>query len=251
MNIEFSGKAVLVTGASSGLGRATALKFAAAGAAVCLVDINQAGLDRTQAELQALGAKSVTCCSDIAVKANCVAAVQSAIDAFGRLDVLCNVAGVVKFARFTEITEADWDWVMKVNLYAPFYLCQAAVPHLLESHGNIVNIASSAAFRGESYLCSYATSKAALVHLTKSMAMEFSHAPIRINAVAPGGMQTGMADSVKIPADLDGSLIARYSGLRGISQPEDIADTVLFVASDRAKSMHGACVSVDGGIAAD
>jgi len=251
MDINFSGKIALVTGASSGLGRATALGFAAAGASVFLVDINQAGLDETKAAIDAAGGVSAIFCGDISAKANCVAAVEAAVAAFGRLDILCNVAGIVKFARIPDVTEADWERMMRVNLHGPFYLCQAAIPHLLASHGNIVNVASSAALKGQAYLCPYATSKAALVHMTKSMAMEYVHKPIRINAVAPGSMHTGMAETTTIPEGLDFSLIGRYSGLRAISTPEDVAETILFVASDHAKSIHGACVSVDGGITAD
>jgi meso-butanediol dehydrogenase/(S,S)-butanediol dehydrogenase/diacetyl reductase len=246
----FSGKAVFVTGAASGLGRATAIAFAAENASVCLVDINADGLQQTEREIRAIGASVISCCADIASKPNCQQAIDAAVNQFGRLDVLCNIAGMLKFAHCTDISADDWNRIIGVNLSAAFFLSQAAIPHLLKTSGNIVNVASSAAFVGEAYLVPYATTKAALVHMTKSMAMEYLKQPLRINAIAPGGMLTGMANQIALPEGIDGELMQRYCGVRAASQPEEIAKLVLYLASDDAKSVHGACFAIDGGISA-
>lgn len=250
MQFEFDGKVILVTGAASGLGRATARVFAQHGAALCLIDINESGLHEVQTEIEQLGRDCLICCTDISAKVNCEATVTAAIARFGRLDVLCNVAGIIKLAHTVDVTAADWDRIVGVNLSGPFFLSQAAIPHLLKSEGNIVNVASSAAFVGEAYLVPYATTKAGLVHMTKSMAMEFMRQPIRINAVAPGGMMTAMGSTISPPEGMDFELVQRFTGMRGVSQPEEVANLILYLASDNAKFVHGACLSIDGGITA-
>src|SRR5579862_4530187 len=211
---NMKGKAVLVTGAASGLGRATALALGRAGADVCVVDVNEAGLEETAGQLRALGAKALVQAADLSRANNCREAVATAVAAFGRLDALCNVAGIIIFAHSAEMREADWEKTIAVNLSAPFYLSQAAIPHLLDKNGAIVNVTSSAAFVGEAYVAAYCATKAGLTHMTKAMAMEFMHKPIRINAVAPGGMMTNIASTLKMPEDVDYTLIKRFSGLR-------------------------------------
>ncbi|MBY0423677.1 MAG: SDR family oxidoreductase, partial [Parvularculaceae bacterium] len=187
---------------------------------------------------------------DLAEKRDCDGAVPAAIAAFGRLDALCNIAGVVSFANTPEMPEADYRRVIAVNLSAPFFLSQAAIPHLLATEGAIVNVVSTAAFVGEAYLAAYCASKAGLVQMTKAMAMEFVHKPIRINAVAPGGMATGIAHDMKIPSGADIALIKRYSGLRGLVEVEDAASVVAHLASPAGRGFHGACVTIDRGITA-
>lgn len=246
----FDDRVVLITGAASGLGRASALAFAAEGAAVFAVDLDAKGLDETLRLSDTDGGRIVACNIDIATPENCRQAVATAVEAFGRLDVLCNIAGIIGFAHATAVTTAAWEKIIAVNLSAPFYLSQAALPHLLEAHGNIVNVASSAAFVGEAYLVPYATTKAGLVHMTRSMAMEYMKQPIRINAIAPGGMMTAMANQINLPEGIDFDLLQRFTGMRTPSQPEEVAELLLYLASDRAKSVHGACFSIDGGITA-
>jgi NAD(P)-dependent dehydrogenase (short-subunit alcohol dehydrogenase family) len=244
------GKAALVTGAASGLGRATALALAKAGADVCLVDIKKAGLEETASQVTGLGTKAHIHATDLSVAANCPAAVAVAVDAFGRLDALCNVAGMIVFAHAHEMKAADWEKTLAVNLSAPFYLIQAAIPHLLKTDGAVVNVSSSGAFIGEAYVAAYCASKAGLNHLTRSLAMEYMHKPIRFNAVAPGGMMTGLAAELKFPEGMERSLMQRYSGLRGLVEVDDVADLVAFLASDASRAYHGACISIDKGITA-
>jgi NAD(P)-dependent dehydrogenase (short-subunit alcohol dehydrogenase family) len=242
------GKAALVTGAASGLGRATAVKLAKAGADLCLVDINGDALAET-ADL--LGkAQVLRHVADLSDPAACKEAVAQAVALFGRLDALCNIAGIIKFANSHEMAEGDYLRTIAINLNAPFFLSQAAIPHLLETNGAIVNCASSAAFIGEAYAAAYCASKAGLVNMTKAMAMEYSRKPIRINAVAPGGMVTNIANGMTMPEGVEYDLIQRFSGMRGTVEVDDVADLITMLASPAGRSYHGACVSIDAGITA-
>jgi NAD(P)-dependent dehydrogenase (short-subunit alcohol dehydrogenase family) len=247
---DMTGKVALVTGAASGLGRATALALGRAGAKICIVDVNQAGLDDTAAEIRALGSEALVFAADLAVADQCSGAVQATIEAFGRLDALCNVAGLIIFANSTEMAAAAWNKTLAVNLSAPFHLSQAAIPHLLAQDGAIVNVASTAAFVGEAYAAAYCASKAGLLQLTKAMAMEYMHKPIRINAVAPGGMATNIAADLRLPDGADIALIKRFSGMRGLVEVDDVAEMIAHLASDAGRAFHGACVTMDRGITA-
>jgi NAD(P)-dependent dehydrogenase (short-subunit alcohol dehydrogenase family) len=144
----------------------------------------------------------------------------------------------------------DWDRIIAVNLTAPFLLAQAAIPHLLETEGAIVNVASSASYVGEAYAVAYCSSKFGLLGMTKALAMEYTHRPIRINAVGPGGMMTNIAANVSFPAEADMALITRYMGLRGTVEVEDVADMIALLASPAGRGFHGACINIDKGITA-
>ena len=244
---DMQGRAALVTGAASGLGRATAIVLARAGADLAIVDINAAGLDETAKEIRDAGARALVLARDIAEASTCREIVAEAVAAYGRLDALCNVAAVLTFAHSTEMTEAQWRRLIDVNLSAPFFLMQAAIPQILEREGAIVNVTSQAAFLPQAYSTAYSASKAALTMLTRAWAMEYMHKPIRINAVAPGGMATNIMSGTAFPDGADMSLIQRYMGLRGVLDTEEIARMVAYLASPAAKAFHGACVNIDGG----
>jgi NAD(P)-dependent dehydrogenase (short-subunit alcohol dehydrogenase family) len=247
---RFDGKAVIVTGAASGLGKATAFAFASLGADLAICDVDGEGLAATAAEIAAAGATVFQRTVDLADPAACRRFVNEAADALSGIDVLVNVAGVLGFTKVLDVTEKLWNRVMAVNLSAPFWLSQAALPHLLARGGNIVNVASSGAIVGEAYLVPYAASKAALVHMTKSMAMEFIKQDIRINAVAPGAMVTNIAANDARPEDADLELLQRFMSIRPAADPAQVADLIVYVASDRASNIHGACLSTDAGITA-
>lgn len=247
---SMKGKAALVTGAASGLGRATAYALGRAGANVCAVDVNAAGLEETARELAALGARALVHATDLSVRDNCIAAVAAAVGESGRLDALCNVAGIIVMCNAHEMRAVDYERTVAVNLNAPFYLMQSAIPHLLETDGAVVNVTSSAAFVGEAYAAAYCATKAALTHMTKALAMEYVHKPIRFNAVAPGGMATNIGNTIKFPEGVDYSLIKRYTGLRGLIEVDDAAELIAFLASDAGRSYHGACINIDRGITA-
>lgn len=242
------GKAAIVTGAASGLGRATALKLAEAGAQLLLVDIHEDRLNETGSMLS--GSDVVLHVANLGDPETCAPVVEAAVARFGKLDALCNVAGIIRMTHFEQMRRSDYDLTIAVNMTAPILLCHAAIPHLLESEGAIVNVCSSAAFLGEAYAAAYCASKAGLLGATKAMAMEYSRKPIRINAVAPGGMMTNISDGMSFPEDAEMDLIARYSGLRGLVEVDDVADMVAFLASPQGRSYHGACINVDAGITA-
>ena len=247
---DMKGEAAVVTGAASGLGRATAVKLAEAGANLCLVDFNQAGLDETAAMLSDSGVEVILHLADLSDPDACRAPVDVAVERFGRLDALCNIAGLIRFANSPQMPREDWDRTIAVNLTAPFLLSQAAIPHLLETEGAIVNCSSTAAFVGEAYAAAYCASKVGLLQMTKAMAMEFSRKPIRINAVAPGGMMTNIGNNMQMPENVEIDLIQRFSGLRGLVEVDDVADVICMLASDAGRGFHGSCVTIDAGITA-
>lgn len=250
MNTDMSGKAALITGAASGLGRATALAFAAAGADLWLVDVNAAGLDETVAMLADSGSAVGHEVVDLSDPEACMQAVVAAVARFGRLDALCNVAGLIYLANTPQMPMEQYRRTIDVNLSAPFHLSQAAIPHLIESHGAIINVASSAAHIGEAYAAAYCASKWGILGMTKAMAMEFQKAPIRINAVAPGGMVTNIATNFVPPEGCDFDLIKRFSGMRGTVEVEDVAAMILMLASEAGRGFHGTCIDIDAGITA-
>ena len=248
--VDMTGKFALVTGAASGLGRGTALALARAGADVCIVDVNPAGLEETAAAIRELGRSVLVHPTDLSQAENCPKAVAAAVEKFGHLDALCNVAGLIMFTNTPEMSVADWNKTIAVNLSAPFHLCQAAIPHLLAREGAIVNVASTAAYIGEAYAAAYCATKAGLLQLTKAMAMEYSKKPIRINAIAPGGMMTNIGNNLKMPEGVDYELIKRFSGLRGLVEVDDVSEMIVILASDAGRGFHGSCVTIDAGITA-
>ncbi|WP_232495700.1 SDR family NAD(P)-dependent oxidoreductase [Novosphingobium kaempferiae] len=246
-NLNLTGKVALVTGAASGLGRAVALKLGAEGAKLWLVDVDAAGLAETVA-MAGTDARSEV--ADLSDPAACHATVTKAVAAFGRLDALCNVAGLIYLANTPEMPRERYERTIDVNLNAPFFLSQAAIPHLLETNGAIVNVASCASYIGEAYAAAYCASKWGLVGMTKALAMEFQKKPIRINAVAPGGMMTNIAANYVPPEGCDFELLKRFSGMRGVVEVADVADMIVLLASDAGRGFHGACLSLDAGITA-
>ncbi|AMO71308.1 SDR family NAD(P)-dependent oxidoreductase [Sphingorhabdus sp. M41] len=250
IRINMDGKVALVTGAASGLGRATAIKLASAGAKLCLVDVDETGLAETSAIIGDSGGVAIVQVADLTDPVACSAPVDHAADTFGRFDALCNVAGLIYMAKTPDMPVEQLQRTIAVNLTAPFLLSQSAIPHLLKTEGAIVNVASSAAFLGEAYAAAYCASKSGLVGMTKAMAMEYAKQPIRINAVAPGGMMTNIATNMKFPDDADVELIRRYTGLRGLVEVDDVADMVCLLASDAGRGYHGACINIDAGITA-
>jgi NAD(P)-dependent dehydrogenase (short-subunit alcohol dehydrogenase family) len=248
---DMKGRAALVTGAAGGLGAASALRLAQAGADVCLVDVDAAGLEQTAAAARAHGVKALVRATDLSERENCTGAVAAAVEAFGRLDALCNVAAVLFTDHATDMPPAAWEKTLAVNLSAPFYLIQAAIPHLLETEGAVVNVTSCAAHKAQAYSAAYCATKAGLSHMTKALAMEFAHKPIRFNAVAPGGMMTNIARNMRLPEDFDRALFGRVAPLRGLVEVEEVAELVAFLATPASAAYHGACINIDKGITAD
>ncbi|RYE40495.1 MAG: SDR family oxidoreductase, partial [Hyphomicrobiales bacterium] len=240
----------LVTGAARGLGRAIAKALVDQGTTVFLVDILAERLEDTRSALAHGGASCAAFATDIAVRTNCIAAVDAAIATFGRLDILVNAAGLMRFNHAVDVPEEEFSHIMQVNAAAPFWFCQAALPHLIATEGNIVNVLSQSALMGTSYILPYAMSKAALLQLTKSLAVEYVDAPIRVNAVAPGAMMTEISSEAKFPEGVDFAKIKRYSGERPPADPREVAAVVAFISSPAASGVHGAVWTADGGVTA-
>jgi NAD(P)-dependent dehydrogenase (short-subunit alcohol dehydrogenase family) len=246
-NNDMTGKVALVTGAGGGLGGASAVRIAELGADVALLDMSAEALAATAEKVRGMGRKVLELPIDLTDRAQCAAAIERTVGEFGKIDALCNIAGVLKCGRSEEIPESDWDIVMKVNLEAPFFLSRAAIPHMLEKGGTIVNVCSTAAFKAQGFFSAYCASKAGLLHLTKTMAVEYIKTPIRINAVAPGGMDTALAGEAHPAFALDAEVVGRLGNPAGMCVIDDVADMVAYLASPASRSMRGSCVVVDTG----
>lgn len=244
---RFSGKTVLITGAASGIGRASAQGFAAEGASLYLCDINGEGL---QGVADALPGQVKTRVLDVTSSADCRAAVEEAATEFGQLDVLCNIAGIAKTHHFHDTTDEQWDQILAVNLSSVMYLSRAAIPHLLKQKGNIVNMASIAGLMGQAYTSGYCASKAAVVMLSKSIALEYAKQGLRCNAICPGGVQTELVQKFSAPEDVNFELMARYMPLTEMAEAEDVANAVLFLASQDARHINGVALPLDSGVSA-
>jgi NAD(P)-dependent dehydrogenase (short-subunit alcohol dehydrogenase family) len=245
-----SNRTAFVTGAARGLGKEVARALGAQGHALYLVDILAEELEATAQELREAGCKVASRAMDVSQRQACLAAIADCVERSGDLTVLVNCAGIMRFNAVPDVPEDEWNRVLGVNLSGPFFLIQAALPHILAAHGAIVNVASSNGLTGTAYTAPYSLTKAALISLTKSLAMEYAEQPIRVNAVCPGPMATGIAGGQTPPAHLDWSKVKRYTGLRGLADPADVAKVVAFLASDAASSVHGAIWTADVGTSA-
>lgn len=247
---RFDGRVALITGTASGIGRATAVQLAAEGAKVFAVDVAADGLESLATEVRDAGGEITTHVASVADHAACVDAVEACVTTYGQLDVLGNIAGVIRTNHFTKMSEDDYRLMMSINVDGPFFMCQAAIPHLLETNGNILNMASNAGIMGTGFNVVYSMTKGAVVQLTRSLAMEHAKGRIRVNAIAPGGIETALTKTVDIPADIDMDILMHYAGFRGMGQPEDIAGLFAFVTSDDGRNIHGAILSSDLGLSA-
>ena len=247
---RFDGKVALITGAASGMGRAVSIRLASEGAAVFAVDVNDDGLAETAVNIGGNGGRIETQHCDVSSVADCARAAAGCVEVFGRIDVLGNIAGLSWQDRVDEVTEDGWDLMFGVNVKGTFFLTQAALPHLLESGGNIVNFASNAGLMGMAYLAPYCATKGAVALMTKALAMELAKTPVRVNAIAPGGVDTPMTQNFRLAPDADWHLIRPAIAFKPMSQPEHIAALFAFVASDECPGIHGAILSADGGLTA-
>jgi NAD(P)-dependent dehydrogenase (short-subunit alcohol dehydrogenase family) len=250
-----SERAVLVTGAAGGIGRAVAERFLAQGDAVALADLDEERLAKAAAELAGEGRSVSTVVADVRSVADCDAMVRATVEVFGRLDVLVNCAGVWVEGPTHEMTEEQWDRTVDVNLKGTFFACRFAIPHLLRNEGCIVNLSSDAGLVGTPETAVYCASKGGVSLLTKALAMELAPRGVRVNAVCPNDVDTPMlAGQARDfggddPQGYLDALLAKYpQGERSrFIRPEEIAALVAYLASAEAAPITGACIPIDFG----
>ncbi|HEV8461056.1 MAG TPA: SDR family oxidoreductase [Gaiellaceae bacterium] len=247
LKFDFSGQCVVITGGASGIGRATAIAFARAGANVAVLDVNEAGVDETLDACTALGASCLGRSGDVG-DPGAVAVFASDVEtALGGIDVWINNAGRVLMAAFTDITNDEWASLVRVNVYGYVYGCRAAIERMLvRGAGTIINVTSVTARQPITGLSAYTTTKAAVAGLTRSLALEYAGTGIRINAVSPGVIQTELNRELLTPAAREANS-ARIA-LHRLGEPVDIASVILFLASPEASYIVGEEVLVDGGL---
>ncbi len=267
MGNRFEGRAVLVTGAASGIGRATAEIFAREGARVACADIAEEPLAETVTEIQRSGGVAVAMGVNIADSASASEVVERCVEELGGVDVLANIAGILKLDHTHRLTDEDWNRVLGVNLSGTFFMSRAAIPHLLKSEGAIgrgaiaggaivkgaiaggaiVNVASLAGLKGQAYGAAYCASKAGVVGLTRVMAVEYAKQGLRVNCVCPGGVETPLIAGLTPPEGSDAELMGRLSLVPGLTAPSEIAEAVAYLASPAARSINGVALPIDFG----
>ena len=239
-------KVVIITGGASGIGRVSALRFAAEGAKVVIWDIDKAKAEATRGEIEAAGGQAIMAIVNTTQPEQVAAAAQAAHEQFGRIDVLINNAGITRDATLRKMTLAQWQQVLDVNLTGVFICTQAVAPFMeAQQSGRIINTSSVVGLYGNFGQANYAATKAGLIGLTKTLARELGKYNITVNAVAPGFIATDMIDT--IPEKVIDMLKSR-TPLRRLGTLEDIASAYLFLASDEAGFISGTVLSVDGAV---
>ena len=244
---RFTDRVALVTGAGSGIGRAAAERLAVEGAAVFCVDLDGEAAAATAEAITSGGARAQARRSDVAVEAEALGAVAACVEAFGSLYALVHMAGILRFERTLETSLESWQRIIDVNLTGTFNMCKAALPHLLESRGSIVNAASTAALSGLHWGAAYSASKGGVLALTRSIAVEYAREGVRANCVCPGDIKTAMTAAPSMPDMPSKEQIIRISALDGPRGPEVVAGVIAMLASEDASHITGEDVRVDGG----
>ncbi len=245
----FANKVAFVTGGSSGIGRETALAFARAGAAVTVVDIDEAGTAETARQIHELGAKALAVTCDVTQEADVHAAVQATVDEFGRLDAAFNNAGIEQpVGPLAELSVADFDRLVSVNLKGVFVCMHKQIPAILKGGGGtIVNTSSGAGVVGIAGQSGYCATKFGVVGMTKAVALDYASQGIRINSVCPGIIETPMMDRFSGGTDEGRARVIAQEPIGRMGQPEEIADAVLWLSSAASSFVVGHTLVVDGG----
>jgi 3-oxoacyl-[acyl-carrier protein] reductase len=243
---NLDGRTAIITGAGQGIGRAVALRLASSGVGVLLADINLETVRTVEQEISGDGGRAVSVQADISDAAGAEAVVKLAVESFGGLDILVNNAGITRDGLLLRLKPEDLDQVLSVNLKGAFYTCRAASRVMMKARsGSIINMSSIIGLMGNVGQTTYAASKAGLIGLTKSLARELASRGVRVNAVAPGFIETAMTEA--LPEETRQEMLAGIP-LARFGKPEDVADLVHFLASDNSGYITGQVVVVDGGM---
>jgi NAD(P)-dependent dehydrogenase (short-subunit alcohol dehydrogenase family) len=249
---RYHGRVAVVTGAGSGIGRATARRLAAEGGAVACLDVAVDAItsvaDEINREAVDAGGRAVAVRCDVTDEDGVAAAVSQAREELGQITNLCNIAGVGGFAHTPEQSLAGWDRIIAVNLTGTFLMCRAVLPEMIEHGGAIVNTVSTAGIVGQPYSAAYCASKGGVKLLTKALAVEYMARGVRVNGVAPGGVDTPIIHNFGPPADADFKLIERIMTPIGFAYPHEIAGAFAYLGSEEAAYVTGAILSIDGAI---
>ncbi len=244
---RLEGKVAIITGSAAGIGRACAHRMAEEGASLLLLDVAAEGLEETAKQCSERGAEVIHQTCDVSDPEQTRAAVAAAVERFGRLDTLVNIAGILSLDHTHELGLERWNQVLAVNLTGTFLMTQSALPHLLESGGSVINTSSTSALAGMPYAAAYAATKAGVHAFTRTLAVEYGKQGLRANAIAPGSIKTAMGSRANLPENMDFSLIQRQMPIDKPRGPETVAGLVAMLASEDGAHINGECIRVDGG----
>ncbi|MED5262113.1 MAG: SDR family NAD(P)-dependent oxidoreductase [Myxococcota bacterium] len=244
---RFEGRVALVSGAASGIGRATSERLAREGAHVICTDVVAEGLEEMVKNCHEEGLSVEPRVCDVSDEAQVEATLAHVISTHGRLDVQCNIAGILHMAHTHEITLEEWERVMRINLTGTFLMCRAAIPHLLKTGGVILNTSSTSALAGLPYGACYGATKGGVQAFTRAIAVEYAKQGMRANCVCPGSVQTGMTSRSNMPENMDVSLIQRIMPLDKPRGPETVAAVIALLCSNDGAHINGEEIRVDGG----
>lgn len=247
MAVPFTDRSVIVTGGGSGIGRATARRFATLGARVRIGDVDAEGMAETARDHPNITA--VHC--NVADETSVAAFVDGAVQDHGDLDIVVNLAGVLSFENSHAVTTSDWQRIIDINLTGTFLVCRAALAHLVDpargrTGGVIINTASTAAHIGQAWSAAYCASKGAILSLTRCLAVEYAGRGIRVNSISPGAIETPIMGAFAFPEGADQSLLTRTMPLDSAGKPDEVAAAITYLASDEARYVKGADLRIDG-----
>ena len=244
--MDLKDKVAIVTGAAQGIGKVIALGLAKCGADIAVSDINEDSLNSAVKEIEALGRKAIAVKMDVSSLKDCEDMVKKTVDAFGKVDILINNAGITRDTVLLRMKEEQWDQVIQVNLKGTFNCTKAVIRSMFkQKSGKIINISSVTGAMGNAGQANYSASKAAVMGFTKSIAREYAHCGITVNAVAPGFIKTAMTDAIP---EKDRDAMISIIPAKRLGLPEDVADTVCFLASDMANYITGQVIHINGGM---